>query len=392
MMLFQSAGPSSNVFQFFSFWACTTIVVACGDMLCDKEKEIAQKNHDMGENLVSAESLLQGSLKQDKLKVSSMNALDVQVDGSTRHGPEHVWSWSTPLQAGYFPYYISVGVLVMLLAIVREYQIRRGPSWCKQGKQGSTAEVAGRETKCSQKHEVEPFFKRCCTPCFASALETQEYDTPLVGRQRPCNNQRPMFPCPWLVVPEATECIFQLPYLPSHITVSTQVTISDANNMAAFRAFCTSFPAAHEHRVHCGHESSGAGFLVPAGDPCRSVIACCCMCNADVQTVKIFYKSEDVFAEVFLGSQSGKDQYVARVHTGLQMRLDQDSQDGKTSVKDANGGLLAIIATQASSRTVRIGPLADAGLILLFLLAVDLLSSTNREACTLMLAAQRDGR
>jgi len=176
--------------------------------------------------------------------------------------------------------------------------------------------------------------------------------------------------CSELVVPEGSECTLLVPRLPpSRLWSGSSVTIDDARGVPVFKATFS---------LASGQLSRDAKRLALSSATGDNVFAFCCDGEAPPggghAGLSILHQSEVTFGALRMDGRDSANGYSVVTRRGWRIHFRGDLQAGNMNATDDQGRLLAIAEPSGSSRrSVRIGPLVDAGLITLSLLGIDLL-------------------
>lgn len=187
-----------------------------------------------------------------------------------------------------------------------------------------------------------------------------------------CTSAGPHF-CADLVVPEGNECSLLVPKLPSsRACPGGEVLIQDEQGVPVFFAAWSTLAARDTKRLILRSATDDTVF-----GHCRDALL---EPGARLAGINIYPEGQDrPFGVVCAGSGRDPDGFSVWMQSGWQMFLTGDFQSGEVKARDESGSLLAMIsASGVSSRTARIGPNVDAGLLTLTMLAMDLLEDTLR--------------
>jgi len=240
-----------------------------------------------------------------------------------------------------------------------------------------------------QQHEASAFNS---VPSSARALHHQAYSSPKVvppysgeltfrvsnsSDGESCASAGPHF-CADLVVPEGNECSLLVPKLPSsRACPGGEVLIQDEQGVPVFFAAWSTLAARDTKRLILRSATDDTVF-----GHCRDALL---EPGGRLAGINIYPEGQDKpFGVLCAGSGRDPDGYSVWMQSGWQIFLTGDFQSGEVKARDESGSLLAMIsASGVSSRTVRIGPNVDAGLLTLTMLAMDLLEDTVRSGGTL---------
>jgi len=215
------------------------------------------------------------------------------------------------------------------------------------------------------------------------------------------------FLCPELVVPEASECVLVIPRLafkasPTKCTMAEDqvITIDDARGVAVFRAKLTNDkgvlgtdPVAAElvGRITGGRTQDTRQLVLSSGAG-DAVFAYCRLKRASTSsssgsTIGVYHPSNALFGEVS-AANAETGSYVVKTCTAWgprSMILQGDNKLCNITATNESGRLLAITEPTTDGtmrRSVRIGPLVDAGFVVLSMLGIDMLENEEAEAST----------
>mmetsp|Transcript_88262 Transcript_88262/g.175391 ORF Transcript_88262/g.175391 Transcript_88262/m.175391 type:complete len:635 (+) Transcript_88262:70-1974(+) len=228
-------------------------------------------------------------------------------------------------------------------------------------------------------------------PSSARALHHQAYASPKVvppysgeltfrvpsSDGESCTSTGPHF-CADLVVPEGNECSLLVPKLPSsRACPGGEVLIQDEQGVPVFFAAWSTLAARDTKRLILRSATDDTVF-----GHCRDALL---EPGGRLAGINIYPEGQDKpFGVLCAGSGRDPDGFSVWMQSGWQIFLTGDFQSGEVKARDETGSLLAMIsASGVSSRTVRIGPNVDAGLLTLTMLAMDLLEDTVRSGGTL---------
>lgn len=180
--------------------------------------------------------------------------------------------------------------------------------------------------------------------------------------------------CPELVVPEGSECTLLVPRLPPRSSSENgQVSVDDARGVPVFRA---SFVLGDQQR----RDNKRLILSSAAGD---AVFAFCRDSEADAagsstrKGLTLHHHFETPFGVLRPEGRNACGGYVVVTRRGFTVQFRGDMKAGNLNATDEHGRLLGISEqfgpAGSGRRSIRIGPLVDAGLIALALLGIDLL-------------------
>mmetsp|Transcript_47675 Transcript_47675/g.108428 ORF Transcript_47675/g.108428 Transcript_47675/m.108428 type:complete len:476 (+) Transcript_47675:112-1539(+) len=182
--------------------------------------------------------------------------------------------------------------------------------------------------------------------------------------------------CPELVVPEGSECTLVVPRLPGSAMDSSEVTIDDAKGAPVFHA--TFSKASTWGSVTVRQESKR---LILSNATGEAVFAFCRDVEAETRGgpigLVIHYHSDAPFGTLRADTRDTGSGYTVVARQGSTFHFRGQPLLGNMNVTDEKGRLLAIAepmhSHDGSRRSVRIGPLVDAGLVTLAMLGIDIL-------------------
>jgi len=230
--------------------------------------------------------------------------------------------------------------------------------------------------------------------------------SPQPSKRGPVQEPGLPFLCPELVVPEASECTLVVPRLalkshPSKGTVTEDpvITIDDARGVAVFRAALTDDNGSsgtdaldvQQGKLAAGRTQDQQRLVLSSGAG-DAVFAYCRLKKATASSnignvITVYHHSDAPFGEVVTeNAETGS--YVVKTRTGWGprcMNLRGDKMLGNITATNESGRLLAIAESMndgTSRRSVRIGPLVDAGFVVLSLLGIDMLEYADKEAAS----------
>jgi len=192
-----------------------------------------------------------------------------------------------------------------------------------------------------------------------------------------CTSAGPHF-CADLVVPEGNECSLLVPKLPSsRACPGGEVLIQDEQGVPVFFAAWSTLAARESKRLILRSATDDTVF-----GHCRDALL---EPGGRLAGINIYPEGQDKpFGVLCAGSGRDPDGFSVWMQSGWQIFLTGDFQSGEVKARDESGSLLAMIsASGVSSRTARIGPNVDAGLLTLTMLSMDLLEDTVRSGGTL---------
>jgi len=165
-----------------------------------------------------------------------------------------------------------------------------------------------------------------------------------------------------------------VPRLPGSAGGSSQVSVDDARGVPVFSvAFSKATPWGSSRK-----ESKRLILSSATGD---AIFAFCRDIEEDIHGgtmgLAIHHHSEASFGTLHADSRHAGCGYTAVAHQGFRVHFKGDFLLGNINITDAQGRLLAIAEPihqgGGNRRSVRIGPLVDAGLVALAMLGIDLL-------------------
>jgi len=176
--------------------------------------------------------------------------------------------------------------------------------------------------------------------------------------------------CPELVVPEGSECTLIVPRLSGG--GSSQVTVDDTRGVPVF---CAAFnnDTTWQARIR---ETKRLILSSTSGD---TIFAFCRDDEAQggPSGLVIHHHSEAPFGVLHADSRDAGSGYTLVARQGFKVHIKGDHLLGNMNVTDESGRLLAIATPLhqggGAHRSLRIGPLVDAGLVALGLLGIDFL-------------------
>jgi len=196
--------------------------------------------------------------------------------------------------------------------------------------------------------------------------------------EEPVNDADGTFLCPELVVPEGSECTLLVPRVSLSGSGVAPVSISDARGVPVFKAVFAVSPVQ-------GRNKQEIKRLVLSSATGDAIFAFCRDTEADSSTgqagLAIFHHSEAPFGDIRADGPRPANGYSVTSHRGWRLRFRGDPEGRNLNATDDHGRLLAITEAHAPARrSVRIGPLVDAGLIAISVLGIDLLGQGFAES------------
>jgi len=178
--------------------------------------------------------------------------------------------------------------------------------------------------------------------------------------------------CPELVVPEASECTLLVPWLPQPGTpwAKNSLTIDDARGIPVFR-----ISPGDSDRDHCRlalYSALGEAVFASVRDVKADS-------GGDIAMLTFHHQSGAIFGEIHPDNMEAGTRYTVVSCRGARIHIYDNKPLGSMNATDEHGRLLAIAEPRTHGannmvRSLRIGPLVDAGLIVLALLGSDLLA------------------
>lgn len=172
--------------------------------------------------------------------------------------------------------------------------------------------------------------------------------------------------CPELVVPSGSECTLVIPRVGPTSSGLSPLSICDARGVPVFKASFSSSGDAGARRLALSSATGDAVFSF-----CRDL-------PYDPATGQrgfaIFHYSERRFGELRADGPRPANGYSITSRKGWRVRFRGDPEGRNLNATDDHGRLLAITeGVGTGTRSVRIGPVVDAGLIAMAVLGIDLL-------------------
>uniref|UniRef100_A0A7S2MD21 Tubby C-terminal domain-containing protein n=1 Tax=Alexandrium andersonii TaxID=327968 RepID=A0A7S2MD21_9DINO len=158
------------------------------------------------------------------------------------------------------------------------------------------------------------------------------------------------------------------------------IAISDARGVPVFKAVFLNAPGRPS-----GRKKSDFKRLVLSSATGDAIFAFCRDTEVDPHTghsgLAIFRHSEQLFGDLRADGPRPANGYSVSTHRGWRMRFRGDPDGRNLNATDENGRLLAITESHGPARrSVRIGPLVDAGLIAISVLGIDVLGMGYSES------------
>jgi len=184
--------------------------------------------------------------------------------------------------------------------------------------------------------------------------------------------------CPELVVPEGSECTLLVSCLSSLGGSSAMgpMTISDARGVPVFKAVFSA-PAAR------GRKRADTRRVVLSSAAGDAIFAYCRDLEVDPTTgqtgLTIFHHSEVIFGDLRTDGPRPSSGYSVTTRRGWRIRFRGDPEGRNLNCTDEHGRLLAITEAHGPGRrSVRIGPLVDAGFMAICVLGIDILGQAEK--------------
>jgi len=177
--------------------------------------------------------------------------------------------------------------------------------------------------------------------------------------------------CPALVVPEDSECTLLVPLItPGHS--GKTITICDSHGVPIFKANFGTIPSGPG-------ELSNEKRAVLSNPILDTVFAFCRDARVDKESgmreLEICYETEKPFGMLRADGPRFASGYSVAARGGWRIRF-RGGPDGRNlNATDEHGRLLAMTEVNGQRRSIRIGPLVDAGLIVLAMLGISILQN-----------------
>lgn len=179
--------------------------------------------------------------------------------------------------------------------------------------------------------------------------------------------------CRELVVPTDSECVLLVPKLAGHGSGGGQVAVTDAKGAPVFRVTFSN-PAAKnartENRLVLANAPGDINYVI-----CRDQAL-----QDGSYGLAIHHgtsKSEKIFGSLRKSVDEEGGGYVITGPAGRVMWFRGDLNSGHVNVTDHKGRLMAMCEPAGNRRSIRIGPLVDAGLVALTIMGMDMLEFLN---------------
>lgn len=205
----------------------------------------------------------------------------------------------------------------------------------------------------------------------------------LAGPQPTRKAEPPPCLCPELVLPAGTECTLLVP----RISPSCQVvSIDDPRCNPVFHASLFAKPSVPSTSLSVMAPSRGTtngSLVLSSADHGKAVFAFCrevIAVEGKLQSLTIHSYKDELFGELKCNPGDGNRNFKIVTSTGREVRFSGTSDSARLDVMDSQGRLLAIVQPpidkdRTERRSVVVGPLVDAGLVVLGLLGIDWLEA-----------------
>lgn len=230
---------------------------------------------------------------------------------------------------------------------------------------------------------LKPFLKHLPSMESVGRLLSPEFVEPSVrpGAEEVVSGDEANHLCPELVVPEGSECTLMIPRVtfPGSNAAPAPISISDARGVPVFKAtFASGFNRA-------GRKTGDTKRLVLTSATGDAVFSFCRETEVDPSTgqagLAIFRHTDALFGELRADGVRPANGYSVSTNRGWRVRFRGDSEGRNLNATDDRGHLLAITESHGPARrSVRIGPLVDAGLVALTVLGIDILGQGFAES------------
>lgn len=213
------------------------------------------------------------------------------------------------------------------------------------------------------------------SPPFGGGSNMQER-SPLPSKSPPHSPQDNSNPsiCPELVVPEGCECSLLVPRLPPKGAGNEgKISVADAMGVSIFQA---------EFRPSLIGQADGKRMILTSSATenifatCRDAKPVAPPADREGYGLMIHNHLEQPIG-VLRSETPARSSYTLLTRQGVRIQVQGDIKAGAVTITDQQGRLLATAETKGTTngglRSVRVGPLVDAGLMVLSILGIDLL-------------------